>query len=740
MSQLIPTQPRALPPLLRGSPWGLSRRNQLQCGQMAWGRFKALQVWRAFDRSPLTRPSGTLSPMGRGGKKRRFAFVTFPSPRRGEGLEERAPAPRRQRRALRSHNRRTKVVASLSVLAATCLCCTAWAKVETWRQEGPAAFAKAHRDGVVISDNGRIRLGHSISTLGTLGAERVWDLAAVRSGAIYAATGDQGKVFRREAKTDAHWTLAYDSSDSQALALVVGPGEAVYVGTGPTGQVVNITDPAHPASRPSPSVRYIWDLAADAKGNLYAATGPDGQLWKRARDGKWSLLYDSKATHLLCVALGPDGIVFAGSDGKGLVYRITPEGKATILFDAPQSDIRTLLLAGDGALYAGTAAEAGGGSTTRSSMFLTQGGLPQTLDGAGPDRPDNGMPPHRGDEGEPVKASDGPAQALAQGRASPRSAPGGSAAPRPVTAGDNAVYRLDADGVPREVLRVKALIHALCWVDDRLLVGTGPEGQLYEVREHGHDTAPIAKLDHGQILSMLALPGREVVIGTGDPGSVVRLGSGYAPKGELVSEVHDTKLVSRFGTVSWQAELPAGTAAVLSARSGNVGEPDETWSAWSGDLSEPGRPAGGVPPGRFIQYRIKLMSTDPRRTPDLRSVSVNYRTANLARDLSARRPRLERGQWRRRQTRLNIRWDASDPNDDELSFTLKVKKEGWPEWIALNETPITEKSFAWDTTAFPSGTYRLKLLASDRPSNSPDEAQRAIAKASRSWSITRHLM
>ena len=75
-----------------------------------------------------------------------------------------------------------------------------------------------------------------------------------------------------------------------------------------------------------------------------------------------------------------------------------------------------------------------------------------------------------------------------------------------------------------------------------------------------------------------------------------------------------------------------------------------------------------------------------------------------------------------RQTRLNVRWDVSDPNDDELSYTVQLRKDGWPSWITLTETPITEKTFAWDTTAFPSGYYRIKLIASDRPSNSPEDA------------------
>src|SRR5262249_39021668 len=155
-------------------------------------------------------------------------------------------------------------------------------------------------------------------------------------GVLLAATGDSGLVFRREPKPDAAWTVAWDSPDSQALALVVCPDGTIFAGTGPTGQVVNLSDPKHPASRPDPKVQYIWGLAADARGDLFAATGPNGQLWKRSQDGRWSLLYDSKATHLLCVALGPDGSVYAGSDGEGLIYRVAAGGKATILFDAPQ--------------------------------------------------------------------------------------------------------------------------------------------------------------------------------------------------------------------------------------------------------------------------------------------------------------------------------------------------------------------------------------------------------------------
>jgi hypothetical protein len=596
---------------------------------------------------------------------------------------------------------------------------TAHAKVETWRQDGPAAFAKFHRESVVISDNGRVRLGHAVSALAPLGAARVWDLARSPDGVLLAATGDSGQVFRREPRPNAAWTVSYDSRDSQVLALVVGSDGSTFAGTGPNGQVVNLTDPKHPASRPDPKVQYIWDLAADARGNLFAATGPTGQLWKRSKDGRWTLLYDSKATHLLCVAIGQDGSVFAGSDGEGLIYRVSRDGKVTILFDAPQAEVRTLLAAADGSLYAGTATESAAGSGSRSSLFLTRAGT--------------GSPPHLDlppgerpaawdfSESRIIHVAGAPAPPLAQ--AKPPAPRGGSAAPRAISPGDNAVYRLDTDGVPREVLRVKALIHALAWIDDHLLVGTGPEGQLYEVRDRGGETAPVAKLDHGQILSLLAEPGGGILIGTGDPGSVLRLSSEFARVGRMVSEVHDTKLVSRFGSLSWRAEVPPGTGVSLQARTGNVGEPDETWSAWSAEQTDPASAKVASPPGRFVQYRVNFTTTEPRRTPELRAVALSYRTSNLAPEIARLDvPDLSAGDGAARQTRLNLRWEVADPNDDDLNFTLSVRKDGWPGWIKLNDEPISERSFAWDTTAFPSGAYRVKLVASDRPSNSPEEA------------------
>jgi hypothetical protein len=594
------------------------------------------------------------------------------------------------------------------------------AKLETWRQETSAAFTKGHRERVVVSDSGRVRLGQALSPLATLEAVHVWDLAQTGQGVLYAATGDEGKVFRREDKDDAPWTVAYDAADTLALALAVLPDGRVFAGTGPTGQVVEVSDPKHPASRPDPGVQYIWDLAADPKGNLYAATGPTGQLWKRSPEGQWSLLLDSKHPHLLCVAVGPDGSISAGSDGEGLIYRVGTDGKITIFYDAPQNEVRVLLFAPDGTLYAGTAAESGGGPG-RGNLLSPPSGLSGI-----------GAP-----SGEAVEAVAGSRAAAApeppkrpepptskpSSSTSPTLPAGGSASPRPVSTGDNAVYRIGADGIPREVFRVKALVFALAWHRDRLLVGTGPEGQLYEVRDLGRESTPLAKLDHGQILSMIAEPQGGLLLGTGSPGAVVRLKSGYVDRGTLVSDVHDTKLISRFGALSWRAEQPEGTSVALQVRTGNVGEPDASWSPWSAEQSDPASARVIVPPGRFVQYRVTLSTHNPDVSPDLRSVALRYQTANLPPEITRIDvPDVSASDGAIRQTRLSLRWDVSDPNGDDLNYTLHIRKDGWPDWVRLGEgPPQTESTYSWDTTTVPAGLYRVRITASDRPSNNPGD-------------------
>ena len=54
----------------------------------------------------------------------------------------------------------------------------------------------------------------------------------------------------------------------------------------------------------------------------------------------------------------------------------------------------------------------------------------------------------------------------------------------------------------------------------------------------------------------------------------------------MTSEVLDAKLVSKWGALRWHADTPPGTSISVAVRSGNVAEPDETWSDWSAEQTD----------------------------------------------------------------------------------------------------------------------------------------------------------
>ena len=71
--------------------------------------------------------------------------------------------------------------------------------------------------------------------------------------------------------------------------------------------------------------------------------------------------------------------------------------------------------------------------------------------------------------------------------------------------------------------------------------------------------------------------------------------------------------------------------------------------------------------------------------------------------------------------KLKIKWTATDANEDELTYRVFVRKEGWKDWVLL-EDDLEKTDYEWDTTTTPSGLYRLKVVASDRKDNAEPDA------------------
>jgi hypothetical protein len=157
----------------------------------------------------------------------------------------------------------------------------------------------------------------------------------------------------------------------------------------------------------------------------------------------------------------------------------------------------------------------------------------------------------------------------------------------------------------------------------------------------------------------------------------------------------------------------------VAVRSGNVAEPDETWSDWSAELTDAQQAVIPAPTARFLQYRVTLTSDSPAATPVFHGLTLRYMTTNHAPEVGKiETPDLDAGNLEEPK-KLRFKWSATDPNEDELTYSLFVRKEGWKSWVLLEDN-LAKTEYEWDTTTVPSGVYELKVVASDRKDN-PDE-------------------
>jgi methionine-rich copper-binding protein CopC len=95
----------------------------------------------------------------------------------------------------------------------------------------------------------------------------------------------------------------------------------------------------------------------------------------------------------------------------------------------------------------------------------------------------------------------------------------------------------------------------------------------------------------------------------------------YASSGVYTSAVFDATRIVNWGTVNWDALLPAGTSIQVETSSGDTATPDGTWSAWS-QVTDGG--AITSPPARYLRYRITLTTSDPSLTPTLLDIFFTW--------------------------------------------------------------------------------------------------------------------
>lgn len=443
-----------------------------------------------------------------------------------------------------------------------------------------------------------------------------------------------------------------------------------------------------PASRVlhDPETPYVWCLARDDKGHVYAGTGNDGKVFKLEAD-KAALFFDAAELEVHALAVGPDGRLYAGTSPDGKVYRIDKDGKPETFYDPTDKYIWALAFDARGNLLVGTGAEGkvhrvdpkGDGQIilTTAETHITSlavdakgnayagsapGGILYRIDPAAkvfvlydspyrevkaldvgadgsvfaalvegkdkeePARPPAPMPPLAmppvGDVSVVESVSVTPAPIP-----SPWPAPRGIEPSRPGVA-KGAVLRLLPSGEIETLWSsTDEIPHALVATDAGVLVGTGNKGKLYRIRDQRVWTM-VSAFPAEQVTALHREEGGTLLLATSNPGRLFRLDAGPGTRGTFTSKPKDTDTVSTWGRLRWEAEAPTGSEVQIQTRSGNTGAPDSTWSEWSPLYTKKDGEPITSERARFLQVRAVLVGKGGAG-PVLDSVAAAYLQRNL---------------------------------------------------------------------------------------------------------------
>ena len=83
--------------------------------------------------------------------------------------------------------------------------------------------------------------------------------------------------------------------------------------------------PSFTALYTSPST-YIWDIASDSQGNIYAAAGSPARVYKITPDGKARIIFAPQELQVQALAVDKSGAIYAATSPDGKVYKIVHGG------------------------------------------------------------------------------------------------------------------------------------------------------------------------------------------------------------------------------------------------------------------------------------------------------------------------------------------------------------------------------------------------------------------------------
>ena len=446
-------------------------------------------------------------------------------------------------------------------------------------------------------------------------------------------------------------------------------GDNLYVAAGLAATVYRVAGgKVEPFYSSSSDEILISCLAPLANGDLACGLIPGGKVTILGPDGKVKRSVDFDETYVWrLVPDGQDLLVATGHPGR--IYRLSPDGAKKLVAVIPETHVTGLAVSPKG-IYAST-------GDTGSVYLVTPTGQVQQLY----ETPD-------GDVGGLAVLDDGTVVATVSGKAR--------------------VVALRPNGIVEEWYKDdKQKVWGLTPDHNSVLVSLGPPASL--IRARGVNDWELVRTDRGtEVFSALTrnAAGQLLVAGCG-PGTV--LAQQLNPQSLVyTSQSHDATLPAHWlSTILDCGGDP--TAMKVQTRTGaSPAFEAGMWSAWSAATPDCQAFKCTSPDNRYVQVRV---SADPAKVAALRSLIVRYEPQNRAPVLKVSAPVAAAAL----SGSPEVKWEVTDEDKDTTEVDIYLQGIGETAWtpLALRQSASPYK---WDTTKTKDGLYRMRIVATDRPS------------------------
>jgi hypothetical protein len=581
----------------------------------------------------------------------------------------------------------------------------------TWTVETYQQFDDGDATSAFITSLGEIKPGWDTKKT-ELKGDGVWSALRMADGTVLIGSDDNGALYKLGAKGPEKVT-AIDGAIAVVALVQAGDG-SVYAGAMPGNTVWKIDVAGGKATKFATikDVETIWSLAV-AGDALYAGTGPDGKLFKVSK-GAAKEAFATEDKRITALAATSDGAIWIGTSERALVFRHDPKaGTTRAMADFAGNEITAITPIGGGVVVAANELSDMPQMGAKSAATVEGGDDPDAPKGESPKMPDTGTTPGADKD----DAND-------LGRKGARK-------------GKGALFRVGDDGRLEQLHALTQTYFTSIAVDPdgAVYAGAADKGRIYLIATD--DSVGTAFDVDERAVSQIFWDGKQLAFTTDDKAALYRA-TGKASKAKYVSDVFDAKEPSRFGKLIWQS---SGKITV-ETRSGNTAKPGAGWSEWEApaSIAKIGAGQGGSggkivsPAGRYLQFRVAFNADDA----SLRRVTAYYVPQNEATEvesveieISSRQtmPTLKDSSSGSRSPVMRISWKTENPDNDETTYTVQVRRDGEADWRALvtAKAAHTSTSYEWNTETYQDGWYRVRVTSSDAASNSPDRALTSTA-------------